>query len=506
MFIINPYSFSASAPFDPQAQAFLTAAGIPNNGTVYFPGTPFQRTAAQHSQYVNSLYLSLKGLSARNPAITNFLSILKTLHISAGDNATSMSINVVDPTQYQIIWHGGGWTYGGRGPNGNGTSSYASFGLFPGDLNPNSVTIGTFNGGNTCNTGDSNVTGYDMGSTGPSGAHGWLYAANFQGSLLLTFDDGPVFSSPDNTGCGYYSISSDGSRWRAYTQGLLVYTSPFTQSPWTSGLPEFYVGAVNQNGTPLKFTSREHQCIFTFTRELTAAENLLFYQILYDYNESMGRVYGRILGYGDSITNLDYIARPADYWTYITASSKNCVYENHAVNGTTLEDTVVNKNVIGTPNMFQQLSAVVPYDSRIRALFVNFLTNDVGINVVDYNVTLYTTQWAAICDYLIGTKGYPASIIYAMAGTFVTSVGWGKYPAFTGGLVTVPADTARQMSFISVFQSVGATKGITTIVPYADMAANGGTALLISDELHPNEAGNLRIAVNNVIPVMPLYL
>jgi hypothetical protein len=100
--IINPYIFGG---FDPDAQAFITAANITN-------------TTQQNA--INTLVVDLKGYGVWTK--------MKAIYPFVGGTATSHSYNLKNTAQYQITWFGG-VTHNSNGITGNGTNGYANTGL-----------------------------------------------------------------------------------------------------------------------------------------------------------------------------------------------------------------------------------------------------------------------------------------------------------------------------------------------------------------------------------------
>lgn len=495
-----------AASFDIDAQAFLTAAGIPNNGTVYFPGTPAEKTAAQHCTAINNLVLKLKGA---NSISHDFWSNAKFKYLRpyAGDSAGSRAVNLSNPGTYDIAFQGGGWTHGYRGSYGDGIASYADSGLKPDDTDMADVCFGRFNGGNICASGDSNITGCDLGASGIFQAHGWAIKTNFQGSLVYTIDDVNGFFTPDNSGVGCYSVNvPNATDVQVFVQGVLADSNTQTSSLFI-GNHNIYLNAMNKNGVPVEFSQRELQSDWCI-QSLSAPQQAVLNQILFEYNQELGRVYKELLIFGDSNAELDstIITMPSYRWTRIISSYYNCLEVNNGVNSTTLEHTTPNTNVLAAPNMYDLRTSVTAYTDRIGGIIIEHGINDTGINISEYNTTTYGTQDASIIDEIHLTKGFPLNKIFKVGGFFVTSVGWGHYPTFTGGLVTVPADNTRYQSFLTQIQTTATAKGILFVNCYSDMAANGGTSLLNADELHLNNAGCARVAVNNCIPAFPIYL
>jgi hypothetical protein len=142
--IINPYVFGAA--FDPDAQAFITAAGITDNT---------QKTA------INTLVLSLKA--------NNIWQKFKAIYPFVGGTATTHKFNLKNPADtnaaFRLVFFGG-WTHTTNGAQGNGTNAYADSFFLPStqyavidnaalsvysrsNITENKCEIGCYNGSNS---------------------------------------------------------------------------------------------------------------------------------------------------------------------------------------------------------------------------------------------------------------------------------------------------------------------------------------------------------------------
>ena len=149
---------------DPDAQAFITAAGITN---------PTQQTA------INTLVVSLKanGLWTKMSAIYPFV----------GGTATSHKWNLKDTTQYQITWIGG-VTHNANGITGNGSNAYGDTFLNNNVLGQNSNHLSVYvrsssGGGNDL----SSYNGSTFGSSMYTNLLGGFTGANNIAGLYFTF-------------------------------------------------------------------------------------------------------------------------------------------------------------------------------------------------------------------------------------------------------------------------------------------------------------------------------
>jgi hypothetical protein len=131
--IINPYIFGG---FDPDAQAFITAANITN-------------TTQQNA--INTLVVDLKNYGVWTK--------MKAIYPFVGGTATSHSYNLVNPTQYQITWFGG-LTHTNTGVKGNGTNGYGDTFLANNVMTQNNIHISSY--GTTNNAGNVySIAAYD---------------------------------------------------------------------------------------------------------------------------------------------------------------------------------------------------------------------------------------------------------------------------------------------------------------------------------------------------------
>jgi hypothetical protein len=101
--IINPYSFGVA--YDPDAQAFITAAGITDNT---------QKSA------INTLVLDMKGFGIWTK--------MKAIYPFVGGTATTHKFNLKNPLDtdaaFRLVFNGG-WTHSANGALPNGVNGYA---------------------------------------------------------------------------------------------------------------------------------------------------------------------------------------------------------------------------------------------------------------------------------------------------------------------------------------------------------------------------------------------
>lgn len=120
-------SYSGTLPL---TTAYLTAISIPNNGTIYYPGTAQEITGAQIWSAVNAF--------EQSGYTHGWLAIKKAIYLFIGGTASTHSVNFLNPALVSgdplfINWFGG-MTHSKTGIVGNAINGYGSFNKRPGDI------------------------------------------------------------------------------------------------------------------------------------------------------------------------------------------------------------------------------------------------------------------------------------------------------------------------------------------------------------------------------------
>ena len=102
---------SSAGSYDPNAQAFITAAGISN---------------VTEQGAINQLVLDLKSYSIWNKMLV--------IYPFVGGTSLTTKYNLVNPSTYTITWNGG-VTFDSNGVTGNGTTGYGATGFIPSTVN-----------------------------------------------------------------------------------------------------------------------------------------------------------------------------------------------------------------------------------------------------------------------------------------------------------------------------------------------------------------------------------
>jgi hypothetical protein len=171
--IINPYIFGG---FDPDAQAFITAASITN-------------TTQQNA--INTLVVDLKGYGVWTK--------MKAIYPFVGGTATSHSYNLKNTAQYQITWFGG-VTHDANGITGNGTNGYGDTFLNGNILGQNNAHISIYSRTNIASSGN------DLGLW-DSGFGSAIYSRNIGNNFQFAINSATTVNISNTSSLGLFLLS-----------------------------------------------------------------------------------------------------------------------------------------------------------------------------------------------------------------------------------------------------------------------------------------------------------
>jgi hypothetical protein len=235
--IINPYSFGVA--YDPDAQAFITAAGITDNT---------QKSA------INTLVLDMKGFGIWTK--------MKAIYPFVGGTATTHKFNLKNPLDtdaaFRLVFNGG-WTHSANGALPNGTNGYAdtkfNVNLFNANINSyslgiylNSVLI-TSNRYHTGTAGGSANQAVGLRVNTSSTKTGYL-----ESTILPLVKTGLTTITQQ----GFWAISKRATNDRAMicSDGTFIYNTGAGSIAQNSNI--IFLGAQNANGTPANYDTMSH--------------------------------------------------------------------------------------------------------------------------------------------------------------------------------------------------------------------------------------------------------
>jgi hypothetical protein len=251
----------AGSSYDPDAQAFFTAAGI---------------TDTTQKSAVNQLVLDLKSYSIWTK--------MKALYPFVGGTATTHSYNLKDTAQFQLTFNGG-WTHSSTGALPNGTNGYADTGY---NLSTQSTTTNISAG--FYSRVNSTVAGADFGAA-DSTDNGTQLFLKYSNSITYwsvndyaTAGSGNIISDTR----GFFILNKiSASEKRIYRNGTQIQSSVPTNNtaPNNSivlGARKLGTNAANQ------FSDREHSFTF-FGDTLTDTEASNFYTAVQAFQTTLSR-------------------------------------------------------------------------------------------------------------------------------------------------------------------------------------------------------------------------
>jgi hypothetical protein len=251
--------------FDPDAQSFITAAGITD---------PTQQTA------INTLVVSLKanGLWTKMKAIYPFV----------GGTATSHKYNLKDPRDLDVAFRlifNGGWTHSATGALPNGTNGFANTKFNNSLLSQNNNAIGFYSRTNVI------LAQTDIGIQTPPEIN---MGANFVGAGAFSRNFNSAFGGFVNLNTqGFYTntrtISTEN---RMYKNGTLLGVVPSISGIPVSGTNIAISGEMNSGNLSVSFPSSK-QFAFSFISDgLNSTENANFYTAVQTFQTTLGRSIG----------------------------------------------------------------------------------------------------------------------------------------------------------------------------------------------------------------------
>ena len=263
--IVNSFVIpSSSTPtFDPDAQAFITAAAI---------------TDATQKRAIETLVVDLKGYGIWTK--------MKALYPFVGGTAAQHKFNLKNPidsdSAFRLVFSGG-WVHSSNGALPNGTNSFADTFFIP--LNNTAINSFTFSTYTRTNT-----TGLfvDLGGVGTPGT-GEIFSFNRHADQQFSVINSAVAYTTnavtDSLGLSSYTRSG-ATTIKNYKNGVLKTTGTTASTNNCAG--RLYIGATNGNGTANFYSNRSLG--FAHTGDgLTDAETTNLYTAVQAFQTTLSR-------------------------------------------------------------------------------------------------------------------------------------------------------------------------------------------------------------------------
>lgn len=264
-----PFSFLQSQnTINPDAQAFITAAGITN---------PTEISA------INTLVNDLQGYGLWTK--------MKAIYPFVGGTSTTCKYNLKDPRDldaaFRLVFNGG-WTFASTGVTPNGTNGYADT-KFNNQANWTSSSNGSM--GFVSRTNQVGVI-CDMGSgTISSGANSSTIYSRFDGDNYYSgLNCTTVVPGNTNTSTIGFFVTSriSSSSYTRYKRGSSTINTTVTDSVGSNPNTSIFIGAGNSSGSASSYSSK--QFTFAFMGDgLTQTEVDNYYTSVLTFNNALSR-------------------------------------------------------------------------------------------------------------------------------------------------------------------------------------------------------------------------
>jgi hypothetical protein len=263
--------FRVFGSIDPDAQAFITAAGITN---------------ATQITAINRLVKNYKGIGDINASVDLWTGA-KAIYPMVGGSASSHKFNLKDPRDLDAAFRiefAGGVTHSAAGIIGNGTNGYGDTKVIPSvDLNLDDVLAHYY----TPSTGFENKITFGC-NNAPTASRFFHYGAYNAGLLTESYVNSGSPSSPSVARSGHHIIQRTSSiNINSYRNGVLNVNTLSVSNSRSS--VSVFVLARNNNGVGADFNSMTMSFFGLRTSSLSGANALLMYQIIQQFQTDLSR-------------------------------------------------------------------------------------------------------------------------------------------------------------------------------------------------------------------------
>lgn len=252
-------------PLDPDAQAFLNAAGI---------------TDATITTAIDTLVIQLKTIGVWTK--------MKAIYPFVGGTASTHKFNLKNPADtnaaFRLVFSGG-WTHSANGIQGNGTNAFANTFYVPNtECNSQNNSIATYVRNNV-NSGQP----YDLAASTDFGANTNPYAliSRYTNDFAYYANGSYNQGVGSNDSRGFWNGFVDTTNQRLFRNGIQASS---TSIP-VNNLPSFslYLGANNGGGAASLFSNKQFAFASMGGSKLTTAEATNLYTAVQAFQTTLGR-------------------------------------------------------------------------------------------------------------------------------------------------------------------------------------------------------------------------
>lgn len=191
---------------------------------------------------------------------------------------------------------------------------------------------------------------------------------------------------------------------------------------------------------------------------------------------------------GTSITAGIGVSTPDKRYSTQAANSLGGMEDNKGVSSSMLEKRSPTDAIPGGVNALDRMTGDIPtYNASTNGILVlEWLMNDYGYTGANYTTANATTDYQTYLTYIKTTAGWPGNKILILSPGYVSDASFTFYSLITG--LSAPT-RQRMLDFVAVAKNTARANGTMYLDMYHYMLSNGGSLLLNTDGVHPNERG-----------------
>jgi len=250
--------------YEPEVVALMEASSTPNDETIYYSGTAFEKTGAQLWTAYNNAVVSLKyyhGLTLNENNLYTIYDAIYLFHGGTSGNAKWNLCNVADTNAAFRLSFSGGWTFNGGGALPNGTNGYANTWW---DTLANCGAKRISLGGYTRTAGASGTMMHGTWDLDATTARVYHFAHN------PLFNVGSISSGASGFNTRFHAMYMNASEFRYIANGSSVYNTASANLSLIN--KPLYLGARNNNGASVNLYTDKQLSFYYMTGKVELSQ------------------------------------------------------------------------------------------------------------------------------------------------------------------------------------------------------------------------------------------
>lgn len=272
----KPNLAKVASTVNPYVQAYLTAMGIANDGTVYFTGGYAKTGTAIYTAF-GAWFTAIQAAGIDTMAVKWWLP-------QYGTTLAQKALNFWNPGGANDATYNGGWTLTAGYIQGNGLNNYATANITPNAFfTVNDTTIGFYSNSNSLSS------EIDMGARASAGLNDLMLAALYFGTANARMYLYPgLFPANAATVGQFDAVRVSNTDFRMFKNGVQLGATDTSAS--TDPLPDrpMYLGAFQNGLAPADRSTKQYQGMYAYSG-MTPAQVAAHYAANVALNTALGR-------------------------------------------------------------------------------------------------------------------------------------------------------------------------------------------------------------------------